>query len=133
MYGLLIVFLTLVNYGLGLAIAKAKEKKRLILISGLCFNLGALCFFKYANFVAENIWSAIRSSNQFLHSVMPNLAVAHLDKPVVNVLLPLGISFFTFEFIHYIVDVYKGSPPIYNLKNFALFAAFFPSQIAGAD
>ena len=130
-YGVLIVFLTLVNYGLGLAIAKAKEKKHLILILGLTFNLGALCFFKYANFLAENIWQAIRASNQFLHAIMPNLSITSLDKPVVNVLLPLGISFFTFEFIHYIVDVYKGSKPIYNLKNFALFAAFFPSQIAG--
>jgi len=130
-YGLLIIFLTLINYGLGLAIAKANERKRLILIIGLCFNLGALCFFKYANFVAENIWAAICASNQFLHTLMPNMAVSNLDKPVVNILLPLGISFFTFEFIHYIVDVYKGSTPIYNLKNFALFAAFFPSQIAG--
>lgn len=130
-YGLLIVFLTLVNYGLGLAIAKAKERKRLILIIGLCFNLGALCFFKYANFVAENVWTIVSGTNHFLNSQMPNWAIYNWDKPVVNVLLPLGISFFTFEFIHYIVDVYKGSTPIYNLKNFALFAAFFPSQIAG--
>lgn len=130
-YGLLILCLTLVNYGFGLAIAKAEKKKKLILVLGLCFNLCALCFFKYAGFIAENIWLAISYGNQFLHSLTPHMEISQLDKPVVNVLLPLGISFFTFEFIHYIVDVYKGSPPISNLKNFALFAAFFPSQIAG--
>jgi alginate O-acetyltransferase complex protein AlgI len=130
-YGLLIVFLTLVNYGLGLIIAKATMRKRLILSLGLCFNIGALCFFKYATFVAENVWATIIGSSQLLHAIAPSVPVSNLDKPVVNVLLPLGISFFTFEFIHYIVDVYKGSAPIGNLKNFALFAAFFPSQIAG--
>jgi alginate O-acetyltransferase complex protein AlgI len=52
-------------------------------------------------------------------------------EPVINILLPLGISFFTFEFIHYITDVYKGGKPITNFKDFALFAAFFPTQIAG--
>jgi alginate O-acetyltransferase complex protein AlgI len=130
-YGLLIVFLTLMNYGLGLAIANAKEKKKLILTGGLIFNIGALCFFKYATFLAESIWASILASSQFLHSIFPSVSVSNLDKPAINILLPLGISFFTFEFIHYIADVYKGSVPIYNLKNFALFAAFFPSQIAG--
>jgi len=125
-YGLLIVFLTVINYVLGLAIAKAGDKKRLVLIVGLCFNLFALCFFKYANFVAESVWMSILVSSQFLHSIFPSVAMSSIDKPAINVLLPLGISFFTFEFIHYIVDVYKGSAPIYNLKNFALFAAFFP-------
>jgi alginate O-acetyltransferase complex protein AlgI len=50
---------------------------------------------------------------------------------VVNVILPLGISFFVFEFIHYIVDIFRGHKPIKNPLDFALFAAFFPSQIAG--
>ncbi len=131
-YGLLIVCLTLINYGLGLGIAKANKNRRLILTIGLCFNIGALCFFKYAAFVIENLWATARASSVFLHNFFPAVSSAELWKnPTVNILLPLGISFFTFEFIHYIVDVYKGSPPIYNLKNFALFAAFFPSQIAG--
>ncbi len=130
-YGLLIIFLTLVNYGLGLIIAKANKNRKLILTIGLCFNIGALCFFKYASFLAENAWLAVYNGSQFLHSVIPAAPISQWQNPVVNILLPLGISFFTFEFIHYIVDVYKGSSPIYNLKNFALFAAFFPSQIAG--
>jgi alginate O-acetyltransferase complex protein AlgI len=51
--------------------------------------------------------------------------------PLVDILLPLGISFFAFEFIHYLYDVYKGNRPIYGPVDFGLFAAFFPSQIAG--
>ena len=50
---------------------------------------------------------------------------------MVNVILPLGISFFTFEFIHYVIEVYKGMPAMRNPIDFSLFAAFFPTQIAG--
>lgn len=51
--------------------------------------------------------------------------------PTFTIILPLGISFFVFEFIHYVVDVYRGSKPITQFAPFALFAAFFPTQIAG--
>ena len=48
-----------------------------------------------------------------------------------NVIMPLGISFFVFEFVHYLVDIYRGEKPIGVVPQFAAFAAFFPSQIAG--
>ena len=48
-----------------------------------------------------------------------------------NIVLPLAISFFTFEFIHYLFDIYRGNKPIGSFILFALFAAFFPTQIAG--
>jgi alginate O-acetyltransferase complex protein AlgI len=65
-------------------------------------------------------------------TLAPTAALPTLsNEPALNILLPLGISFFTFEFIHYIVDVYRGSEPIKNFMHFALFGAFFPSQIAG--
>src|SRR3984957_6793590 len=119
-YALLILFLTVVNYFIGLALAKNSNKRRLIFIIGLCFNLGALCFFKYAAFLVDSVWTAFNCFSD-----------TQTSPPVVNILLPLGISFFTFEFIHYITDVYKGGAPIGNFKDFALFAAFFPTQIAG--
>src|SRR6185503_5527208 len=56
---------------------------------------------------------------------------AHLNTPVLQIILPLGISFFVFEFIHYLVDVYKGSKQVKSWFEFSAFAAFFPSQIAG--
>jgi D-alanyl-lipoteichoic acid acyltransferase DltB (MBOAT superfamily) len=126
-YGLLILFLTVINYVIGLAIAKFLHKRKLILVSGLIFNLVCLCFFKYANFLLSSLWHLATFSHQTTH-LFPDPGST---SPALNIILPLGISFFTFEFIHYIVDVYRGSVPITNFWHFALFAAFFPSQIAG--
>ncbi len=126
-YGTLILGLTVANYLFGLAIEKFKEKGKAILIAGLVFNIGALCFFKYANFLISSFWQTTVLSHSWLGwpHVVPDTS------PVLNIILPLGISFFTFEFIHYIVDVYRGSPALKNFWHFSLFAAFFPSQIAG--
>jgi D-alanyl-lipoteichoic acid acyltransferase DltB (MBOAT superfamily) len=125
-YGSLILALTVANYFFGLGIAKAARLKKPLLVAGLLFNLGCLCFFKYANFVLSSLWHSVL----FIHQTA-NVPLMLDREPVLNVILPLGISFFTFEFIHYIVDVYRGSAPLRNFWHFALFAAFFPSQIAG--
>lgn len=125
-YGFLILALTVINYFFGLAIHRAEARKKAILVAGLIFNIGCLCFYKYANFLISSAWQAAHLSNQFF--AWPSVADT---SPAVNIILPLGISFFTFEFIHYIVDVYRGSEPMRNFWHFALFAAFFPSQIAG--
>lgn len=126
-YGLLIFALTVANYAFGLAIHKFDKKKKTLLQLGLIFNIGCLCFFKYANFLIASLFSGIHQL-AFLTNAEKTSA---LESPVLNIILPLGISFFTFEFIHYIVDVYRGSAPVKNFRDFALFAAFFPSQIAG--
>ena len=125
-YGLLILALTLVNYVIGLVLPKiAQSKRKALLVGGLVFNLGCLCFFKYANFLVDSVWQMCKFVGTPLH------VLSNAQSPALNIILPLGISFFTFEFIHYITDVYKGSSPIRNFRDFALFAAFFPSQIAG--
>jgi len=126
-YGLLIFGLTVVNYILGLAIDKHVSVKKKLLIAALVFDIGCLCFFKYANFLIDSFLQSIH----WIGALAQAPGLASLNGPALNIILPLGISFFTFEFIHYIVDVYKGSPPITNFVDFALFAAFFPSQIAG--
>ncbi len=126
-YGLLILALTVVNYLFGLAIASFEKRGKLILLLGLVFNLGCLCFYKYANFLLDSVYQAAR----WLHLSFKLPVPVPASEPVLNIILPLGISFFTFEFIHYITDVYRGSQPVRNFWNFALFAAFFPSQIAG--
>lgn len=125
-YGVLIFVLTLVNYGLGLAIAKFRGSARLLIIVGLIGNLGVLCFYKYSNFIIK---SAVDLMGWAWPSGVP--AYSGVDQVLVDVILPLGISFFVFEFIHYLVDVHKGDQAIVNPIDFALFAAFFPSQIAG--
>ncbi len=126
-YGLLILTLTLVNYALGLSIAHHPTKKKMFLCLGLIFNLGSLCFFKYTNFLVDSGWQSLK----FLSPFIGVHTLAGAQSPALKIILPLGISFFTFEFIHYITDVYRGGQPIRNLRDFALFAAFFPSQIAG--
>lgn len=126
-YGLLIFALTLVNFFLGLTIDRFQNNRKLILTLGLVFNLGCLCFYKYANFLIESVWHV----GTWMHDKLGLPLSMSTNSPAMNIILPLGISFFTFEFIHYIVDIYRGSKPVKNFMHFALFAAFFPSQIAG--
>lgn len=126
-YGLLILALTLANFYFGIALDRWSEKRKPILVSALVFNLGCLCFFKYADFLLKSFWSTIH----FAGGLLSNPSITAATSPALNILLPLGISFFTFEFIHYLIDIYRGSKPMTNFFWFALFAAFFPSQIAG--
>jgi D-alanyl-lipoteichoic acid acyltransferase DltB (MBOAT superfamily) len=103
-------------------IAKLDEKRRrgLILFLGVGANLFILGFFKYYNFFIQNIEWLLRGLNM-------DPARFHL-----NIILPVGISFFTFKGIGYIVDVYRGTIKTeYRYSDFALFIAFFPSLLAG--
>ena len=115
-YGLLIFGMTLANYLIGLALEKYSAQKKAILIGGVAVNLLLLAYFKYAYFT----WGIAQWASG---GRLPNLAI--------EIILPLGISFFAFEFIHYIAEVYKGSKPVRGFLEFALFASFFPTQIAG--
>ena len=118
---LLIIGLTLANYYIGFAIDKATEikKKKSWLTLSVVLNLATLVFFKYAYFFNDVVTAATKPLG---------LPATHLP---FDIILPLGISFFVFEFIHYTTDVYRGSEPIKSLPAFALFASFFPTQIAG--
>lgn len=128
-YGLLLVGMTLATYLLGLWLDRLSTDKnrRLVLIGGITLNLGLLCLFKYTNFILD----ALNDAGGWISQV------AGLSKPLstgmedLPILLPLGISFFVFEFIHYLVDIYQGTKPIKCPIRFGVFAAFFPSQIAG--
>lgn len=120
-YGALLTALTLGNYFLGLAIAGSQKFKKPLLILGLAANLCTLGYYKYTDFLIES-WNKLAPTVLHSHT---------LSFPLQHVILPLGISFFVFEFIHYLTDVYKGSKPVKQFVEFSLFAAFFPSQIAG--
>ena len=124
-YGFLIAALTVSNYLLGQAISRGKYSG-LYLCLGIIFNLATLSYYKYADFAIESWNKAAQTIGPWLQ-----LQPQSLSFPYQYILLPLGISFFVFEFIHYLTDVYKGSKPIANFVNFSLFASFFPSQIAG--
>ncbi len=108
-----------VNYTLGQYIAGAREaetakRARNILITGIVFNLGLLAYFKYANFFLGSI------------SYLTGSALS-----VGEVLLPIGISFFTFQQIAYLVDTAKGDMGRYDFVEYSLFVLFFPQLIAG--
>jgi alginate O-acetyltransferase complex protein AlgI len=124
-YGFLIAALTVTNYLLGQAISRG-NRSGLYLTVGIIFNLAILSYYKYADFAIES-WNKATLTFGPLLQLQPQA----ISFPLQHILLPLGISFFVFEFIHYLTDVYKGSKPIANFVNFSLFASFFPSQIAG--
>lgn len=116
---LLILPMTLLNWLWGKVLHRASDKRKLILGWGIAMNLIILGVFKYAHFI-------LGSANSLVQ-----LFTRHNPDWVVNIVLPLGISFFTFEFIHYLFEIYRGNKPIDSFVLFALFAAFFPTQIAG--
>ena len=118
----LLIFSTLLDFYVGKAIFATKDKKRkkILLISSLVGNLGLLGFFKYADF-------AILQFN-----ILGQELNLNPDIPFLNLALPIGISFYTFQTISYSVDIYRGSlKPSKSLWEFALFVSFFPQVVAG--
>ncbi len=121
-YLILIVFSTLLDYVVGAAIHRSQDprRRRLLLICSLVGNLGLLGVFKYYN------W--------FAHDLANGLTVLglHLSLPLLEVLLPVGISFYTFQTLSYTLDIYyRRLEPRESLIDFALFVAFFPQLVAG--
>jgi alginate O-acetyltransferase complex protein AlgI len=117
----LLIFSTLLDFYVGKAIysAKSKRVKKILLISSLSGNLGLLGFFKYADF-------GITQINQLTDTL------GFSDIPALELILPIGISFYTFQTISYTVDVYRGKlTPSKSLAEFALFVSFFPQLVAG--
>ena len=101
-----------VNFFVGRRIVETKKKTWLI--TGIAFNLLFLAYYKYADFFLDN-------ANALLHTSFP-----HLD-----IVLPLGISFFTFTQTAYLVDAYKGETTAYSKSDYLLFVTIFPHLIAG--
>ena len=118
----LLIFSTLLDFYIGKAIFAAKDKKRkkILLISSLAGNLGLLGFFKYADF-------AILQFN-----ILGQELNLNPDIPFLNLAIPIGISFYTFQTITYTVDIYREKlKPSDSVWEFALFVSFFPQLVAG--
>lgn len=121
-YLILILITSATTYGcaLGLSAARRERVKTAYLASACIINFGILFGFKYFNF--------------FSTSVAAGLGFFHLDvdAPLLDVLLPVGISFYTFQAIGYVIDVYRGdTPPEKHIGIFALYISFFPQLVAG--
>lgn len=121
-YILLIVASTLVDYFSGIRMEKLPDKKSRLpwLILSLCVNLGLLFFFKYGNFALEN-----------LNLIFQKVGLS-TEIPMMKLLLPVGISFYTFQTLSYTIEVYFGKQKAEkHLGYFALYVSFFPQLVAG--
>jgi D-alanyl-lipoteichoic acid acyltransferase DltB (MBOAT superfamily) len=112
-YLLLLTASIAANFSLGLLMADPL-RRRAVGIVGVALNLALLCFFKYTDFIFANVH-----------------ALTGAPLPFMNIVLPLGISFFTFQQIAYLVDVMRGVPVERDILSYGLFVAFFPHLIAG--
>jgi D-alanyl-lipoteichoic acid acyltransferase DltB (MBOAT superfamily) len=118
----LILFSSIIDYSIGLKLAKTSEhkKRKLLLWISIIANLGFLGFFKYYNFFAENFANAF------------SIAGYHFDSYSLSIVLPVGISFYTFQTLSYTIDVYrKKMTPTNNFIQFTAFVSFFPQLVAG--
>jgi len=119
---LLIVVSTTVDFFLarGIEASTSARRRKLLLAINITGNLGLLCYFKYTNFFLESLQQALNAAGY-------GVAWAPL-----KIMLPVGISFYTFEAISYMVDVYRGRVRAEkNLAHFQLFILFFPHLVAG--
>ena len=117
-YVFLMIFSILVNYVFGLLMDKHRENKKrlkLMLVISVIIDLGLLSVFKYTDFIITNINSVFGA-----------------DFDLLNIALPIGISFFTFQGLSYVIDVYREPKMVsHSFKKVLLYIAFFPQLIAG--
>ena len=121
-YGLLIFSVTLVSYLSGLVIEKCSKKAQKLsaLVVTVLVCMGILFFFKYFNFFSG-----------IANSIMQLLGIRQ-DPFVLNVVLPVGISFYTFQTMSYVIDVYRGvTKAEHHFGKYAAFVSFFPQLVAG--
>ena len=117
-YLLLLMLSIVVNYTFGRLIGERRAQRKPLLILGLIYNFGLLVFFKYTNFFIENI-NAL-------------LTATHIQIPTISVVMPLGISFYTFQVVSYLVDVYRGEQrPVKYIINLGVYIAMFPQVTSG--
>ena len=115
-YLFIIVFSILCNYGFYVLLGRSSGsgRRKWLLAGALMLNVGILFYYKYFNFFLENV-NGIFGRNFALTSI----------------LLPLGISFFTFQQLSFVIDAYKGEVPAYRFLDYACFVTYFPQLIAG--
>ena len=117
-YLLLMIGLTLITYAAGVSMlrARSRQRKLYLAIVGTIILIGVMCYFKYSHWVLSS-----------LAALTPH----HIDLRWGTLVLPLAISFFTFEFVHLIIEVQRGRITRLSLRDFAAFALFFPTMVAG--
>ena len=119
---LLLILSTVMDYYCGLAVDRASDSRtrKIFLAISMVLNLGLLGYFKYSNFFAASLQAALERWN------------IHIPLTHIEVILPIGISFYTFQSMSYVIDIYRRDiKPTRNLIEFAAFVSFFPHLVAG--
>lgn len=115
-YLLILIVSILINYSITTVMSRVNSTRarKLCLCVGILLNIGILFYFKYYDFFIENVNAVLKTNFTFL-----------------NLVLPLGISFYTFQQLSYVIDVYKKECENYSLLEYAAYVSFFPQLIAG--
>ncbi len=119
---LLLAFSTVLDFTLGILIENQTvlRRRKLLVVASIVINLGILGTFKYFNFFVDSaVW------------LLESMGV-HANAPLIRVLLPVGVSFYTFQSLAYVIDVYRRTQPaVKNFLDYALFVSYFPQLVAG--
>lgn len=119
-YILILLFTILVDYCAGIMMETLPQYKKSLLVTSIIVNAGTLCFFKYYNFLNENI------------SLLLGQFSLHNHLPFLKIILPLGLSFHTFQAMSYTIEVYRGNQKAErHLGIYALYVMFYPQLVAG--
>ncbi|HWJ93040.1 MAG TPA: MBOAT family O-acyltransferase [Flavisolibacter sp.] len=121
-YILILVFTIIIDYFAGMAIenSRSQRTKKMLLVVSLVSNIGVLCFFKYFNFLSINLSGLLSLSGREVHL------------PLLHMLLPIGLSFHTFQAMSYNIEIYRGNQKAEkHLGYFALYVLYFPQLVAG--
>ncbi|GAB4339057.1 MAG: MBOAT family protein [Candidatus Abyssubacteria bacterium] len=119
MYVFLLAVLTLFNYAMAVEMVKRPRFAKLFLVVAIALDLLSIGFYKYAEFAVDSLES------------VAGMFGTRIDIGLSEIVLPLGISFFTFQMMSYIVDVYRGERVETSFWNFAAYVSFFPQLVAG--
>jgi len=117
----LLLISTVVDFSVAKTMAqRPKQRRRGLLLVSICTNLGILGFFKYFNFFKDSVVQLLQTAG------------VHADVPALSIILPVGISFYTFQTMAYTIDVYRGRAEVCrDPVTFALYVSFFPQLVAG--
>ena len=121
-FSFLLAFSTILDYSSGIIIDKAVtiQKKKLWMRLSIITNIGLLCYFKYLNFFLDSFIKVFNSIG------------IHADPYTLNIILPIGISFYTFHGVSYVLDIYYGRIRAHkNIIDYSLFVSYFPLLVAG--
>ena len=136
LFVLILLFSIIFNYYQAntIAFSETNKQKKLYLIIGLIVNLLTLCYFKYSYFFIDllNNMFGIQLKVVDIFAGIGNFISGEARFDVGNILLPVGISFFTFQNIGYLIDIFRERvKPVNNLLNFAFYVSFFPKLVSG--